>query len=113
MKKRTVKERVRELPSLDEIVREHEREPGFKAILDRARLRVAVARAIKTAREKAGLTQAGLAKALGISQPMIGRLESLKDKRVPSLELLAKISAVTRKKLVLDQPSLHLELVAK
>ncbi len=113
MKKRTVKERVKKLPSLDEIVREHEREPGFKTLLDRALLRVAVARAIKTVRERAGLSQAELAEALGVSQPMIGRLESLKDQRVPSLELLAKISAVTKRKLVLDQPSLHLELVAK
>lgn len=113
MRKRTLKDRIKELPSLDEIVKEHEREPGFKTLLDHARLRVAVARAIKTAREKAGLSQAELAGALGISQPMIGRLESLKDKRVPSLELLAKISAVTKRKLVLDQPSLHLELVAK
>ncbi len=113
MKKQTRKDRIKELPSLDEIVRGHKRDPKFKAILDRARLRVAVARAIKTAREKARLTQAELAEALGISQPMIGRLESLKDKRVPSLELLAKISAVTKKKLVLDQPSIHMELVAK
>ena len=113
MKKKTLKERIKELPSINEIIREHEREPKFKGLLDRARLRVAVARAIKTAREKAGLTQAELAEALGISQPMIGRLESLQDKRVPSLELLAKISAATKSKLVLDQPSMHMELVAK
>lgn len=113
MRKRTLKDRIKELPSLEEIVAGHERDPEFKVILDRVRLRIAVARAIKTAREKAKLTQAELAEALGISQPMIGRLESLKDKRVPSLELLAKISAVTKKKLVLDQPSIHMELVAK
>ena len=113
MRKYTARGRIKELSSLDEIIKGHERDPGFKVILDRARLRVAVARAIKAAREKAGLTQAELAEALCISQPMIGRLESLKDKRVPSLEFLAKISAVTRKKLVLDQPSIHIELVAK
>lgn len=113
MKKKTVKDRIKELPSINEIIREHEREPGFKMVLDRARLRVAVARGIKAARGKAGLTQAELAEALGISQPMIGRLGSLQDKRVPSLELLAKISAVTKRKLVLDQSSIHMELVAK
>lgn len=113
MRKRTLKDRIKELPSLEEIVAGHEQDPEFKVILDRVRLRIAVARAIKTAREKADLTQAELAEALGISQPMIGRLESLKDKRVPSLELLAKISAVTKKKLVLDQPFIHMELVAK
>ncbi len=113
MRKRTLKDRIKELPSLEEIVAGHEQDSEFKVILNRVRLRIAVARAIKTAREKAGLTQAELAGALGISQPMIGRLESLKDKRVPSLELLAKISAVTKKKLVLDQPSIHMELVVK
>src|SRR3970040_50243 len=108
MKKKSLKELLKELPSINEIIREHERDPKFKVILDRARLRVAVARAIKTAREKAGLTQAELAEGLGISQPMIGRLESLQDKRVPSLELLAKISAATKRKLVLDQSSIHM-----
>ncbi|MCI0529523.1 MAG: helix-turn-helix domain-containing protein [Nitrospira sp.] len=113
MKRKTTQHRLSELRSIEEIIKEHEKDPEFKAFLDQARLRVAIARQIKLAREKAGLTQAELAKALGVTQPMIGRLESLKDKRLPSLELLAKIAAVTKKRLVIDQPKLHLELAAR
>lgn len=113
MKRRTTQHRLSELRSIEGIIKEHERDREFKALLGQARLRVAIARQIKLAREKAGLTQAELAKALGVTQPMIGRLESLKDKRLPSLELLAKIAAVTKKRLVIDQPKLHLELAAR
>ena len=113
MKRKTAQHRLRELRSIDDIIKGHERDHEFKALLDQARLRVAIARQIKLARQKAGLTQSELAKALGVAQPMIGRLESLKDKRLPSLELLAKIAAVTKKRLVVDQPKLHLELTAR
>ena len=111
--KRQIQGKLWELRSIDDIIKGHERDHEFKALLDQARLRVAIARQIKLARQKAGLTQAELAKALGVAQPMIGRLESLKDKRLPSLELLAKIAAVTKKRLVVDQPKLHLELAAR
>lgn len=39
-------------------------------------LRIAVARAIKSAREKTGLTQAGLAKKIGSSQPRVAVAEA-------------------------------------
>lgn len=108
-----IAERVSSYPTLKEYIKEQEKDPEFKDLLDRSRLRVAVARAIKLAREKAGLTQAELAKALNTTQSVIGRLESLKDNRLPSLELLVKIAEITQKRLVVDQPGLHLELVAK
>lgn len=113
MKRKMAQHRIHELRSIEEIIKEHEKDREFKTLLDQARLRVAIARQIKLARERAGLTQSELAKALGVTQPMIGRLESLKDKRLPSIELLARISAITKKRLVVDQPKLHLELVAR
>jgi DNA-binding XRE family transcriptional regulator len=113
MKRKKTPHRLSGLRAIEEIIKEHEKDREFKAFLDQARLRVAIARQIKLAREKAGLTQAELAKALGVTQPMIGRLESLKDKRLPSIELLAKIAAVTKKQLVVDQPKLHLKLAAR
>jgi DNA-binding XRE family transcriptional regulator len=111
MKKKKVQ--IGELRSLEEVIKGHERDHEFKPLLDQARLRVAIARQIKLAREKAGLTQAELAEALGVTQPMIGRLESLKDKRLPSIELLARVAAVTKKRLVIHQPTLDFELAAK
>lgn len=107
------KSKLSELRSIEEIIKGHEKDRTFKPLLDQARLRVAIARQIKLAREKAGLTQAELAGALGVTQPMIGRLESLKDKRLPSIELLARIAAITKKRLVIHQPTLDLELAAK
>jgi DNA-binding XRE family transcriptional regulator len=113
MKKQHTPPPLSELRSIEEVIKGHEKDHGFKHLLDQARLRVAIARQIKVAREKAGLTQAELAKALGVTQPMIGRLESLKDKRLPSIELLARIAAVTKKRLVIHQPTIDLELAAK
>lgn len=113
MKKQNTQHRLSELRSIEEIIKRHEKDHEFKPLLDQARLRVAIARQIKVAREKAGLTQAELAEALGVTQPMIGRLESLKDKRLPSIELLARIAAITKKRLVIHQPTIDLELAAK
>lgn len=95
---------------LEDVINKQEKDPEFKMLLDKARLRVTIARQIKIAREDAGLSQTELADALGISQPMIGRLEGLKDKRLPSIELLAKIASITKKKLIVNQPGFHLEL---
>lgn len=95
---------------LEDVINKQEKDHEFKILLDKARLRVAIARQIKIAREEAGLSQSELADALGISQPMIGRLEGLKDNRLPSIELLAKIASITKKKLVVNQPGFHLEL---
>ena len=112
--KKAIRDRIKDLPSIEDIIKKKEEsDPEFKVGLDRARLRVAVARQIKIARDAAGMTQAELAEALELPQSVIGRLESLKDKRLPSLDLLTRIARVTRKRLVLDYGSAHLELVAK
>lgn len=103
----------KDIHSLEDVIKRREKDYEFKILLDKARLRVAIARQIKIAREKAGLTQSELADAIGISQPMIGRLEGLKDKRLPSIELLVKIASITRKKLVVNQPGFHLELACR
>jgi DNA-binding XRE family transcriptional regulator len=52
-----------------------------------------IAYAVRTARIKADLTQAQLAKLIGTSQSVIARLEGGTDKRVPSIPLLARIAA--------------------
>ena len=52
-----------------------------------------IAQAVRTARMKADLTQAELAKLIGTTQSAVARLEGGSDKRVPSIPLLARIAA--------------------
>ena len=105
---------IDKFPTIDQIIKEkEEKDSEFESEMNRARLRVAIAMAIKIAREKAGLTQKELADALGMKQSQIARLESLKDKRLPSIDLLVKITNVTHRKIVVDQPLYRIELVAK
>jgi DNA-binding XRE family transcriptional regulator len=113
MKRASKSNILKRYPKFDDWVTVRERDPEFKAELNRARLRVAIVRAIKQARELAGLTQAELAQALGLKQSAIGRLESLRDQRLPSVDLLLRISAATRKRLVVKQAGVRIELVAK
>ncbi len=98
--------------SLKDYLKENERESAYRAALERARLRVAIARAIKTARERAGLTQAELAQELNLPQSVIGRLESLKDKRLPSVDLLARIVGVTQKPLAVGYGTVRIKVLA-
>ena len=111
-KNNSIQERIKSFTPLGRLIKEEEKDEKFRLVLDRARLRVSIARAIKTAREKANLTQEELAEAINTSQSVIGRLESLKDKRLPSLEILVKISFVTKRKIVAEQDRVHFELVA-
>lgn len=57
------------------------------------RSKTEIAQAVRTARMKADLTQAQLAKRIGTTQSVIARLEGGTDKRVPSIPLLARIAA--------------------
>lgn len=59
-----------------------------------------IARLVKQARIKAGLTQKQLADHARTSQAVIARLESGADSRTPSLDLLARIARSLRGRLV-------------
>jgi ribosome-binding protein aMBF1 (putative translation factor) len=93
-------------------LKENERDPAYRAALDRARLRVEIARAIKAARERAGLTQEELAEELELPQSVVGRLESLKDKRLPSVDLLARIARATNQSLAVDYGPVRVKVLA-
>ena len=97
---------------LSDYLKKNECDPAYRAAFDSARLRVAIARAIKTARERAGLTQAELAAALDLPQSVIGRLESLKDKRLPSVDLLVRIVGVTQKPLAVEYGAVRIKVLA-
>ncbi|MBI4221735.1 MAG: hypothetical protein HY607_03520, partial [Planctomycetes bacterium] len=52
---------VKDIYRLEDVINKQEKDREFKILLDKARLRVAIARQIKIAREEAGLSQSELA----------------------------------------------------
>lgn len=63
-----------------------------------------IAKMITQLRQKAKLTQKELAEKARTTQPVIARLESGMDDRIPSLELLARLASAAnaRLKIILD-----------
>ena len=64
-----------------------------RILFEEEKSKTEIAHAVRTARMKADLTQAELAKLIGTTQSVIARLEGGSDKRVPSIPLLARIAA--------------------
>ncbi len=69
------------------------KDPEVRFHYEEEKAKTHIAMAVRTARLKAHLTQAGLAKKIGSTQSAIARLESGQDDRTPSLPLLARIAA--------------------
>ena len=61
-----------------------------------------IARMVVNLRKAAHLTQEELAKKASTTQPVIARIESGSDNRIPSLELLARIAMASHAKLHLS-----------
>lgn len=76
------------------------KDPEFSFYFQREKAISEIARLVRDARLKAGLTQAQLAKKAQSSQVVIARLESGTDGRVPSLDLLERIANALRAKLL-------------
>jgi len=89
--------------TLDDIIKEHQaKDKGFSAAYQKEMLINAISIMIVKLRKQAHLTQEELAKRAGITQPVIARLESGTDSRVPSLDLLARIAAASNAHLDLN-----------
>lgn len=69
------------------------REPAAREAYEDRLFVHAVARAVRTLREEAKMTQSKLAALAGTTQPVIARLESANDTRAPRFELLERIAA--------------------
>lgn len=69
------------------------KDPFVRVRYEEEHAKTEIAAAVKAARQKAGLTQAELAKKIETTQSVIARLESGADSRSPSLPLLARIAA--------------------
>lgn len=85
--------------TLTDVITEESKNKEFVTHFQREMLVNQIAEMVVTLRRKAKLTQGELAKKAGTTQPVIARLESGSDPRVPSLELLAKLAFAANAKL--------------
>jgi ribosome-binding protein aMBF1 (putative translation factor) len=85
---------------LKDVLQRELKDPELSLYFRREKAISEIARLVRDARLKAGLTQAQLAKKAQSSQVVIARLESGSDQRVPSLELLERIASALKAKLL-------------
>ena len=86
--------------ALKDVLKRELKDPEFSFYFEREKSISEIARLVRDARLKAGLTQAQLAKKAQSSQVVIARLESGTDQRVPSLDLLERIASALKAKLL-------------
>lgn len=85
--------------TLTEIIAKERKSKKFDFYFQKELIINQIAKMFVDLRKKAKLTQNTLAKKAGTTQPVIARLESGSDNRLPSLDLLARIAAATNSKL--------------
>lgn len=73
----------------------------IKFFYDEEKTKSDIARMIRTAREKSGLSQRELAKEAGTTQAVVSRIESGADSRMPSLTLIYRLLAASDARLEL------------
>jgi DNA-binding XRE family transcriptional regulator len=78
--------------SHEEVLGRQMRDPEFRFYYEQRKLVQEVALAVRAMRARAKITQAQLAKLVGVSQPMIARIEKGREQRTPRWEMLRKIS---------------------
>lgn len=78
--------------TLTDIIKEERKDPLFNECFERELLINEIAQMMVQLRKNAKLTQQELADKAGTTQPVVARLESGSDDRIPSLELLAKLA---------------------
>ena len=85
--------------TLDKVIQEQQKDPSFVVEYERELLVNAIAQMLVALRKSKQLTQTQLAKKVGTTQSVIARLESGRDTRIPSLDMLARIANATHTKL--------------
>jgi len=74
--------------------RQFKKDPELRILFDERRFYLQVAHLIVDLRARAGLSQAEVAKAAGVSQPYIARLEKGDQRRAPTFDTIYKILKV-------------------
>lgn len=93
--------KIKSIP-LSKVLEEKLKNPEFRFYFEQARAIREIARLIREARKRAGLTQAALAKKADTTQTVIARLESANDSRIPSLDLLQRIASALKARLLIS-----------
>jgi ribosome-binding protein aMBF1 (putative translation factor) len=86
----------------DDLKRRLEEDEEFKILFERESFLNDISNKIVDLREKEGLSQYDVAEKAGMKQSAIARLESSKNTRTPSLDLLNKIASSLGKKVVIS-----------
>lgn len=79
-----------ELINVDDLLARDLQDPEFRAEWERLAAARAVADTVASSRERKGMTQAALAKAIGVRQPVVARIES--GEHEPTIETLIKLA---------------------
>jgi ribosome-binding protein aMBF1 (putative translation factor) len=80
--------------SLETIIEKQRKDSAFSILFDERRFYLQIAHMIADLRAKAGLSQAELAKAAKVSQPLIARLERGDQRRAPTFDTIYKLLKV-------------------
>lgn len=88
--------------SFDRYVAGQLADPEFRRAYENRMVVAELAMAVRSMREAAGLTQAQLAKLIGVKQPMIARVERGSDQRTPRWDVLRRVGLALGKQLVLE-----------
>ena len=82
--------RLSDMKSADEVLQEQLQDPAFREEWERTALARAVATRVVAYRVEHGLSQASLARQLGVSQPLVARLET--GEHEPTFSTLTRLS---------------------
>jgi predicted transcriptional regulator len=85
--------------TLNDVIEENLKDPEFAKHYRREQIINSIAKMIHDIRKRTGMTQSQLAKKVQTTQPVIARLESGRDSRIPSLDLLMRIADAAGAKL--------------
>jgi DNA-binding XRE family transcriptional regulator len=77
--------------SLGTVLKRQLKDKEFKFFFDERRFYLQFAHLVADLRERSGMSQAALAKAAGVSQSLIARLEVGDKKRAPSFHMVFKV----------------------
>lgn len=93
--------------TLTDVIHEECQNPEFAQHFQRELLINEIAKMVIHLRKKAKLSQQELAEKAGTTQPVIARLESGSDNRVPSLDLLSRLAVAAHAKLKISMLVSH------